>query len=316
MAMLKTWQELTGYAGPKSNASIVEDLRDFIENVSAVDRPALSLLRKTRVRTHYVEWLEDTLASRAHNAAAEGAAATQPDLTTPTRSTAVVQTFAKWGQVSDIQRAVEHAGTEDMYLYQENKNVRECLNDMEHAIHRGSMVTGASGTEARQMKGFLNVFSTNLTDSSGTTFTEEVYGDLLQLYVDGGTEIRPSVTFVNSYLKRTISQFSTSVTRNIEAEARRQLLVVDRYTSDFGDVDIYYSRDQLKGASKTAQGNSAVILDPTFFELGFLQSLQSETLARDGLRTQFQISAMMTLIYRSEKAGGGCTSYVPYIPAS
>jgi hypothetical protein len=142
MVMLQSYQELVA-SSPKSNASIIEDLRDFVENVSAVDRPALALLRKSRVRTHYVEWNEDSLAARAHNAADEGQAATSPDLTTPSRATASVQIFAKWGMVTDVQRAVEHVGMEDMYLYQENKKVKEVLNDIEHAIHRGSMVTGA-----------------------------------------------------------------------------------------------------------------------------------------------------------------------------
>jgi len=312
--MLQTYQELIG-DGPKSNASIVEDLRDFVENVSAVDRPALALLRKSRVRTHYVEWLEDTLASRAHNAQDEGAAATTPDLTTPTRSTATVQIFAKWGQVSDVQRSVEHAGLEDMYLYQESKAVKECLNDMEHAIHRGSAVTGASGT-ARQMAGFLNVLSTNFTNLSGATLTEEVFGDIIQLFVDAGTEIRPQICFGNSWVKRGISQFSTKITRNIDAAARRQLLVIDRYTSDFGDIDVFYSRDQLSGSSKSGDTNSFILVDPKFFELGFLQTLMSETLARNGLRTQFQVSSMMTLIYRTEKGGGGATNVTAYIPTA
>jgi hypothetical protein len=314
MPTLVTYDELIA-SSPKSNASIIEDLRDFVENVSAADRPALSVLRKSRVRTHYVEWLEDTLAARATNAQAEGAAATTPALTTPTRSTASVQIFAKWGQVSDVQRAVEHAGLEDMFLYQEQKAIREVLNDMEHAIHRGSMITGATNS-SRQMAGFLNVLTTNLTDSSGTTLTEDIFNDIVQLFVDNGTEIRPAVGFFSSFLKRTVSQYSTRVTRNIEAAARQQLLVIERYTTDFGDMDLMFSRDQLSGGSRTASGHSFVIIDPKFFELGFLQTLQSETLARQGLRTQFQVSSMMTLVYRTEKGGGGGTGYVPYLPTA
>lgn len=314
MAMLQTWQEIPATGRP-TGGSIVEDLKDFVENVSAVDRPALALLRKSRVRTQFVEWLEDTLPTRAHNAQDEGAAATQPDLDVPSRTVAHVQIFAKWGQVSDLQRAVEHAGMEDMELYQESKAIKGVLNDIEHCIHRGSAATGASGT-ARQMAGFLNFLSTNMTTSSGTTLDENVFGDILQLFVDAGTEVRPSVCFANSWLKRTISLYSTKVTRNIEAAAKRQLLVVDRYTSDFGDVDIYFSRDQIKGTAKNTYGNSFVVVDPSFFELGWLQSLMSEQLARDGLRTQFQVSAMLTLVYRTEKAGGGGKDYVPYIPAA
>jgi hypothetical protein len=106
------------------------------------------------------------------------------------------------------------------------------------------------------------------------------------------------------------------VTRNIEASAREQLLVVDAYESDFGRVNSFYSRDQLKASARTGIPNSFTILDPKFFETGWLQTLMSETLARNGLRTQFQVSAMMTLIYRTEKGGAVGTEYAAYLPTA
>lgn len=309
--MLSTWQEYTAGGRPQGG-SIVEELRDFVENVSAKDRPALALFRKSRVQTTFVEWLEDTLPSRGLNAQVEGAAASDPSLTTPGRTFAHVQTFARWGQVSDEQRAVEHAGFADAFLYQERKAIDATLNDAEHTIHRGSSITGATNA-ARQFGGLLNILTTNFTSSSGTTFTEEVFGNLVQLFVDNGTEIRPTVAFVNSWLKRSISLFNTRVTRNVDAAARVQYLAIEQHHSDFGDVFVYYSRDQLKSATKVLSGNSIVLCDPSYFETGWLQPLQSEVLARNGLRTQFQISAMMTLIFRTEKAGGGGTGFVPNI---
>jgi len=310
MALL-TWQEFTAAARPQGG-SIPEDLRDFVENVSPVDRPALGLFRKSRVNTTFIEWMEDSLPSRAHNAYIEGVQATDQAQTTPSRTFTHVQQFARWGYVSDTQRSVEHKGFNDMYLYQEQKAVESTLNDIEHALHRGSAATGATSA-ARQFGGLLNVLSTNFTDSSGTTLTEEVFGDLIQLYVDNNVDIRPNTAFVNALIKRTISLYSTKLRYNIPAMAKTQMLVVDKYESDFGNVDIYFSRDQLKSASKTTYGNSVVLLDPSYFEVGFLTPLRTETLARDGLRTRFQVSAEATMIYRTEKAGGGGTGFVPYI---
>lgn len=308
--MLLTWQEFASGGRPQGG-TIPEDLRDFIENVSPLDRPALASFRRTKVNTTFIEWLEDVMPARAVNAWLEGADATDLSLGVPTRSYTHVQTFARWGKVADVQRAVEHKGFADAYLYQENKAVQATLNDVEHAIHRGTSATGATSA-ARQFNGLLNIFSTNFTSSSGTTFTEDVFGDLIQLFKDN-TDVKPSMAFVNSFLKRTISQFSTKVTRNVSAAEKVQYAVIERHVSDFGDVSIYHSRDQLKAASKTTYGNSIVILDPSYFETGWLQPLMSETLARTGLHTQFQISAMMTLLYRTEKAGGGGTGYVSYI---
>jgi hypothetical protein len=201
----------------------------------------------------------------------------------------------------------------DAFLYQEKKAIDATLNDIEHSLHQGTAATGATNA-TRQLGGFLNFLSTNFTNACGITLTEEVFGNLTQLFVDNGTEIRPTVAFVNSWLKRTISLYSTNVTRNVDAAAKIQYLSIEQHRGDFGDVFVFYARDQLKSATKTASGNSIVLLDPAFFETGWLQPLMSEVLARNGLRTQFQISAELTLIYRTEKAGGGGINFVPYIP--
>jgi uncharacterized protein DUF5309 len=303
--MLVSWQEFTANGRPQGG-SIPEDLRDFVENASAKDRPALALFRKSRVGTTFVEWQEDSLPSRGLNAFVEGVAATDQNLTTPSRLFAHVQNFARWGMVSDVQRAVEHKGFGDAYLYQEKKCIDATLNDVEHALHRQSSITGATNA-ARQFQGLLNILTTssNFTALSGVTLTESIFADLVQLFTDNNTEIRPNVCFVNSLLKRTISGFTTNVTRYVDVHEKLQQNVIERHASDFGDVDIYFSRDQLKSATKTGVGNSLVLLDPSFFEVGFLQSLMSETLARGGLRTQFQISAMCTLIYRTALSIGG-----------
>jgi hypothetical protein len=308
MGQLLTWQEFTAGARPQGG-SIPELLMDFIENVSPVDRPGLALLRKSRVSGTYVEWQEDSLAARAHNAWVEGVDSTNPDLTTPSRTFTHVQNFLKFGEVSDIQRFVDHKGFQDAYLYQEQKKVNELLNDVEHCIHRGSAATGATSA-ARQTAGFLNILSTNFTDSSGTTLTEEVFNNLLQLFYDNGVDVTPSVCFVNSWLKRTISLYSTNVTRYMPAMTPVQKLVIEEHQSDFGTVRIYLARDQLKSATKTTYGNSIVFIDPSYFETGWLTPLQSETLARQGTKTRFQIQANMCVIYRTEKAGGGGTGFL------
>lgn len=312
MGTLLTWSEFAVAQKPTAQGSIPELLMDFIENVSPVDRPALSLLGMTKVNNTRVEWLEDTLASRGVNAWAESVSSTNPDLTTPSRLFADVQNFLKFGEVSDIQRFVAHKGFDDAYLYQEEKKLKELSNDMEHAIHRGSAATGATSA-ARQLAGFLNLFTTNWTSSSGTTFTEDIFVDRLQAFYDNNIDVKPSVAFVNSWLKRTISQFSTKVTRNVNAAEKIQTLTIERHQSDFGDVFIYLSRDQLKSTANSTSGNSIVLIDPSYFLTGWLSPVAREDLARNGTQQRFMIQANMTLLYRTEKAGGGGTGYVPYI---
>jgi uncharacterized protein DUF5309 len=114
--LLLTWQEFTAGGRPQGG-TIIEDLRDMLTNVSPNDRPALALFRKTQVRTTFVEWLVDSLPSRGQNAYTEGAGFSDQALTTPSRLFAHVQTYARWGQLSDEQRAVAHAGFRDALLY-------------------------------------------------------------------------------------------------------------------------------------------------------------------------------------------------------
>lgn len=317
MAQLVTWDEFSGTE--VKGGTIREIVMSEVINVISKDRPLMAILGTEQVESLFVERLEDTLGSRAHNAVAEGAAFTDPALTQPSRLGYHVQRLAKWGQVTDEQRDTAHYN-EDPFSYQVGKNTDEMLNDAEHVLNRGSVVSGASGT-ARQLEGLINVFdvaSTVLfqTDSSGTTFTENVFVSRLQAFRDNNYAVRPRVALVNSWLKRTISEFSTKITRNVEANTRMQILNVERHSSDFGDVDIVYSEDQLLANSATEQGNSFIVIDPDFFNVGWFKPPTFEQLSRDGFRDRFQMTTQLTLIYKSRKGGGGGKGYVANVTLS
>ncbi|MEE8522136.1 MAG: DUF5309 family protein [Gemmatimonadota bacterium] len=270
------------------------------------------------VGTLFVELLTDTLRARAHNAKVEGQAATNPTLTQPVRHFVHVQSFAEWGVVSDEQRIVDHIN-EDPYVYQIRKSLEQLMNDVEHTLHRGSANTGTSDiADVRQFAGLINIFSNQTgiatyTSSSGTTFTEEVLVDLLQVFRDQSLDVSPTQAYVNSFLKRTISEFSTRVTRNVDAADAMQKLMIERHTSDFGDLDILYTEDQLIAASKTTEGNSICFLDPSLFKIGWARRPMVEALSRDGLRDRYQMNAQATLLFQNEKGGGGGEGFVSYI---
>lgn len=319
MATLTTWDEFSS-GGKPQDGTIRELVLSDVINITSRRRPLMSVLRSRPVSNTYVEDLADVLAPRAHNAVLEGAAATDPALSQPTRNFFHVQSFGAWGYVSDEQRLVGHYN-EDPFVYHTRKKLTELLNDMEHSLHRGSAATGATSA-TRQLEGLINSFRAassaggTFTSSSGTTFTEEVFIDLLQVFKANSLEVNPSIAFVNYLLKRTISEFSTRVTRNVDAVMKRQTLVIDQHESDFGALGVIYSEDQLVAASKTAQGNSISFIDPEFYSIGVLRSPTIEKLPRDGFRDRFQINSQATLIYRSDQGGGGGEGYVSYINQS
>lgn len=307
---LLTFAEFTAGGRPQGG-SIREDLQDFVANLSPRDVPLLAQLRQVGIDGGFVEWQEDTLAARGHNAHVEGVAASDPALTTPSRLFNHSQMFNDWGVVSDRQRSVQHAGFADMLSYQERKAFLEQRNDIEHTLHRGSGASGQTNV-APQMIGCLNVSNTLLSDHSGVTLTERIFNDILQRSFD--FEVEHTQAYVNSLLKRTISAYTTNVTRNVDADQRRQILAIDLYDSDFGTIEIVKSRDQIRAASATTDSaNTLLIIDPMMLQTGWLQRMRSERLSRDGVRERFQISADLTLIFRSPKAINGATNVRPNI---
>lgn len=82
-----------GSAGP--GGSIREDLLDFIENLSPKDTPLYNNIGAVQVNAGFVEYLNDTLEAAQTNAWAEGAQATDVNLTVPTRGAMIVQNFQK-----------------------------------------------------------------------------------------------------------------------------------------------------------------------------------------------------------------------------
>lgn len=311
MGTLVTFDEYTAGEPPRGG-TIREVVMAEVANVINKRRPLLANLPNKPVNTTYIEALEDTLTTRGHNATIEGIAYTAQDSTQPTRHFTHVQSFYKSGQVSDEQRRVGHYN-QDPLTYQKNKKLNELMNDIEHTFHRGSAASGTSAI-ARQTVGLLNLATSTLfTNSSGTTFTEAVLVDLLQAFNDNEYDVVPSQSYVNSWLKRTISEFSTKVTRNVDAMDRAQILIVERHASDFGDLDVFFTQDQLKGGSRTTSGNSIVFLDPRHFAKGWFVPPTVEDLSRDGLRDRFQVNAQVALLYKTDKALGGGDGYVPFI---
>ena len=315
MGTLVTWDEFTASGRPQGE-TIGEIVLAEVTNLISKRRPLMSVLSAGGAKSTFIEQLTDSLNSRAHNAVIEGIAYTDYDLTQPSRHFVHVQSFYKSGRVSDEQRMTHHYNG-DPLAYQIGKSLNELLNDVEHALHRGSAATGATNA-ARQFKGLLNIFSgqsgtATYTSSSGTTFTEEVLVDLLQVFRDSKLDVEPTIAFVSSWLKRTISEFSTRVTRNVDVAAKKQTLVVEQHESDFGTLNVMYSEDQLHSASKTTYGNSVSFIDPALFKVGWMKAPTVEQLARDGLRDRYQINGQVTLLYDHEKGGGGGDGFVPYI---
>jgi hypothetical protein len=144
---------------------------------------------------------------------------------------------------------------------------------------------------------------------SGVTMTEIKFNDVLEMIWDD-SEAYPNSVYVGPKLKRTISLYATKNTPFLDAEMKKQVLVISQYDSEFGVLDIFLHRDLDSAA---AGANEMLIIDPNFYASGWLQSVRREVLSRDGKRDRFMVSGEFTLLYGSEKAGGAVSNWRPYI---
>ena len=114
-------------------------------------------------------------------------------------------------------------------------------------------------------------------------------------------------------VKRTINGFTTNTQRFLPSGDRRQVNIIDVYESELGMQAVIKSRYQLQAASKTAQGNSWIAIDPDHFAVGVLRPFETMVLGKDGDRERRMIVGEYTLIAKSEKAGVGAAGHVAYI---
>lgn len=278
------------------DASRREDLTDVITNVSPQKTPLLSGLQKGKAMNSLHEYLGQTYAAGTDNAAVEASSYTDVDLTHPTRLNNNTQIFTKYVTISGTQMAIDHAGG-DTKRHQKAKAAKEMAKDMEHAIVRGSRASGSSGV-ARRMVGFINSISTNATTrASGSSLGETTFNDIMQM-VYASTDDAPSEVYVGGTLKRDITQFSASNTRNVSADDRRLVSSVDVYVSDFGTHKIFLHRDVPSGAN--AKGLLAV--SPENAALAFLRPVTMKPIAAQGDHDRTMLVGEMTLENRAEQA--------------
>jgi len=219
----------------------------LITNVDYESTPFYSSVGTATAVNTLHEWLVDTYAASADNAAVEGNDITFTDLTQPTRSTNVVQLFQKDVRVSNTEQRVSHYGMRDPYTYQLQKKLTEMARDIEKALVQGTQASGASGV-ARRLTGAVALITSNKTArASGTSLSETEFNDIVAGIFDSGTDLNVDKIFVGSYLKRAISGYTAGSTKFTGAEGKKLYNTVSVYESDFGVHMVHLSREVPSG---------------------------------------------------------------------
>lgn len=281
-----------------------ESLLNLISNISPLETSLLTMLGKSSASNTLHEWVSDTLTAAAAQSIVEGSDASFAARTNPTRVQNQTQIIRVDFQVTDTERARNYPGFKDRYAYEMEKAMKEWRNNTEFNLLRSTLATG-TGSATRTMVGLKGSITTVATAQSGVSLSENQLNDYLQnAWNQGGT---PSDVLVGPRLKRRISGFTANSTRNVMADEKKAVNVVDTYVSDFGVVRINLHRYM----TVSGDTNYDILgIQPDKFRTAYFREPEHVSLAKTGSSTKGMIEGELTLEYLAENSSFKATAHL------
>lgn len=232
----------------------------------------------------------------------EGADASYSDLTSPERSNNYTIILDEAVQLSDTAAAMSTITGEDPMAFQKDRALKRLKAKMEFVTINGDVVARLSGV-ASGMNGFDSMISTNVTArASGTSFTETELNDMMEeSYNEVSMEYIADILVCPMVIKRRIAQFTSNLTRNINATDKKLDNEIRVYDSTVGQtVKIIPHKDVVK----TAGTLTVYALREETFKHSFLagQEPQWQPLARDGHAERGMYKTEFTLVSFAQRA--------------
>jgi len=307
----------TGTVQTFAMVGIREQLSDTISNIDPMDTPFYSRIKKGTCKTRTPEWIIDThRAANADNAVIEGYDATNLVPSTPGRLKNVVQLFEGTVQVSSTAEAVDAAGRSSEMAYQIAKEGKALRTDIEARICGNKASVLGDHSTAGAMAGY-EAWITTCDDRAGTqggfnsgtglvaaasdgsqrALTETIFKAAVKKCWENGA--KAPMVMTGPFNKQIMSSFAGIAQATNEVKASDMVTLIgaaDVYVSDFGRhmiVPNRFSRDR-----------SALLADPAYWELLFLQPFKTEPLAKTGHSIRRMISCEATLKSRNEQSSG------------
>ena len=292
--------QLTGTTDTFDFVGMAEDVENTINDISPMETPFYSKLKRKPVTATYHQWQTDALAAPAANRAIEGDDSTYATATPTTMLGNNTQISKKSTMISGTADKVKKYGRATEFAYQIAKRGRELKRDIEYAAVGGQGSSAGSTSVARSSAGAESMISGNriLTtgNSTGTvpgfgagvwtartsgTATAMTEADLVSAveaaWTDGGDA---STILVGSTLKKKIGTFAgassfAGVSVN-QGRTSQGVIVggVDLYISPFGEHKIVLER--------FGTATTLLALDMDYWSIGFLRPIHFEERAKTG----------------------------------
>jgi hypothetical protein len=299
-----------------------EDLEDFVYKISPLETPGMqSIGRKGNFKQVLHEWpVVELAAANGDNAAIEGNDTPNDTPTAAIRFANYTQIMTKTKGVSSTDEASMGAGNINKLAKQVLYGTQEIKRDMEARLMGSGTKIASNGvaTSGARTTASLAAFIRTNVNRTGTgaimsgpggvggypttaevagtarALTETMFkGVIQQVWVQGGN---PRYAFVGGNNKVLISTFTGNATRFKKAEDRKLIAAIDVYESDFGQLQIVPDRFM--------DPTRVLIIDPAYAEIGWLQGMKNQPLAKTGLSDRRLVSCEWGVIVGNEKAHG------------
>jgi len=301
-----------------NRVGVREDLSNKIAELFPDDTPFLNAIPTGKCTATKTEWQTDGLASaNPNNAQVQGDDLANDVRANTTRVSTYTQISTKVVGVSSTVEATNKAGRKSELAREIMKAGRELRTDMEaRACGNYASVAPAAGV-AGQTAGALAWLTSNAsrgtsgasggynsgtglvtaaTNGSQRTYTEALLKTMLQsIWAKGGN---PKMVITAGSQKQTAAAFPGLAQARRETGNKKATIVAgaDIYVSDFGEVQFVPSR--------FCSARDALIVDPEYWEIGMLDPLGVQDLAKTGLSTRKMLSAEWALKCLNEAASG------------
>ena len=296
-----------------------EDLSDMIWDVSPVETPVLSAIKKVKATNVYHEWQTDALAAAASNAQIEGNEASFSVPTATSRIGNYCQILSKSAIVSRTTDVANKAGRSKEMAYQVARRIKEMKKDAEYAmIGLNNVRVAGDDTTAREMSSISCYLATNDVFNSGGTpagasptgngtnvrtdsgaqqaFTEVMLTSALQSCYTNGAD--PTMLVAGAFNRSAVSGFNGSgQTRYVSSDAKTLNVSIDVYEGDFATLKVVPCRQ--------VRTRDVLLLDPEYLAWAEFDGLKATDLAKSGDASKKLITWEGTLEVSTEKAHGG-----------
>lgn len=291
---------------------IREDLSDTIANISPIETPFFSSVKKGKAENRLFEWQTDSLNATSTTPAIEGDDAPQNAGTATTRLNNRTHIKTRDARVTGSAQAVNTAGRANELDYQLLKRGRELKRDIETVLLDSNAKVTGTDTAGSETAGVVAWLATNTdgvsTDPTGDgtdtradgtqrAFTEDQVKTVLgAIFTAGGN---PTVLSLGAFNRQIFSTFANGRTNMQKVEDSTLHASFDVYASDFGSLKVVPNRFQ--------RARDALILDMDMWQVNFLPGRNMVTfpIAKTGDSDAKQILSEFGLQATQEAASGG-----------